>query len=142
MTKRDKGARRALDRLAATLAEDILGASDDDILREFQETQGDADSHAAEMRELFERTVLRANKTRLAAAKAGAAASRAGSPTAMPVDIAEARRVLRTVLTMPNMPESLTLAARKESELSDADVVGMIDDLRELGRSIPDPGPK
>ena len=40
---------------------------------------------------------------------------------------------MRAVLTMPNVPETLTLAARKESELSDADVAGMIEDLRELG---------
>jgi len=139
MTKTDKGARKALDRLNHTLADEILGASDQEVLTEFQDLHGAPDRHAAEMRDLFQRTVVRANKARLAAAKAGAVASRAGVVKTRPVNIAEARRLLRAVLDMPNASQPLTLAARKESELSDADVAGMIDDLRELGLPVPDP---
>jgi hypothetical protein len=34
---------------------------------------------------------------------------------------------------MPGFAQKLTLAARKENEMSDTDVLGMLDDLRELG---------
>jgi hypothetical protein len=139
MTKTNKGARKALDRLTNTLAVEILGASDQEVLREFQDLHGDPFRHAAEMRDLFQRTVFRANKARLVAAKAGAAARRAEAVNTRPVNIAEARRLLRAVLDTPNAPLPLRLAARKESELSDADVAGMIDDLRELGLPVPDP---
>jgi len=139
MTGRDDKQREALKRLADALVDDILNTSDGDILAEFRETHGDPDRHAVEMRDLFEKTVIAANKRRLAAAKAGVAASRRSRPTiAMPVDITEARRRLRAILQAPNAPRRFTLAARKESELSDADVLGMLDDLRELGLFLPD----
>jgi len=84
------------------------------------------------MRALFEKTVLLANKGRLYAARAGVAAiniSSAGSP----IPIAEARARLRQVLDAHALDKSFTLAARKESELSDADVLDMLEAMRELG---------
>ena len=126
-----------LDRLADALAEDILNTSDEDILAEFRESGGDAARAAADMRALFETSVIAANKRRLAAAKAGVAASRRGTAGAFalraPIDIAEARRRLHAALKSPAAGPKLTLAARKESELSDDDILGMIDDLEELG---------
>ena len=62
--------REALDRLADFLVEDVLDASDDDILSEAREEGIDPESDAARMRALFERTVLEANKRRLHAARA------------------------------------------------------------------------
>jgi hypothetical protein len=138
MTREDRKERKALNHLADALVDDILCASDEEILAEFQEAHGDPDRHAAEMRHLFEKTVIAANKRRLAAAKAGAAASRrGGGASATPIDIAQARRRLRAVLEAPNGPK-VTLAARKESELTDADILGMVEDLRELGVIPPD----
>lgn len=134
MTGNDKKERAALDRLAETLVDDILSASDEEILAEFRATHGDPDAHAAAMRALFEKSVVVANKRRLAAAKAGAAASRrAGAAPGVPVDIAGARARLRAALDAPGASQKLTLAARKEGELSDADIAGMLDDLAELG---------
>jgi len=134
MTEKKNAEREALDRLADSLVDDILNASDDDILDEFRESEGDPGEYAARMRTRFEDTVVTANKQRLAAAKAGAEAHRSkrGEQTA-PIDFAEARRRLRAVLDTPNAPQHLTLAARKESELSDADVASMLDDLRDFG---------
>jgi hypothetical protein len=54
------------------------------------------------------------------------------------IDITEARRRLRRVLDTPANNQPVTIAARKESELSDADVLGMLDDLKELGVIAPD----
>jgi hypothetical protein len=134
MTGKPKTARAALDRLADALVVDILSASDEAILAEFTESGGDPERHAADMRALFERALIVANKKRLAAAKAGAAASRRPAGTSAPtIDIATARAQLRAALEAPSLPHKLTLAARKENELSDADILSMLDDLRELG---------
>lgn len=140
MTGNDKRERNALNRLADALVDDILNTSDEDILAEFRDTHGDPDRHAAEMRELFEKSILIANKKRLAAAKAGAAARRKPAPivSSGPIDMEAARARLRAIANTPGIPQRVTLAARKENELSDNDILGMLDDLRELGVLPPD----
>jgi hypothetical protein len=139
MSENKNPEREALDRLADALVDDILNASDEDILTEFQESYGDPGRNAEEMQAIFEKSILTANKRRLAAAKVGAAASRIkGSTGAALIDITEARRRLRAVLDNPEASKKLTMAARKESELSDADVLGMFEDLDELGGLPPD----
>lgn len=140
MTGKEKKERVALDRLADVFVDDILSASDEDILAEFSEACGDPNQNAAQMRALFEKSVLALNKKRLAAAKVAAAANRRSSTVsaATPIDMAAARARLRAVVDTPGLPQKVTLAARKENELSDADILGMLEDLRELGVLPPD----
>jgi hypothetical protein len=135
MIRKGKKERAALDRLADFLVDDILSVSDEDVLAEFREMHGDPDQNAAEMRALFERSVLISNKKRLAVAKAGVAESHNSSisSAATPIDMQAARARLRTIIDTPGLPQKFTLAARKENELSDADILGMLEDLRELG---------
>src|ERR1700722_17726720 len=133
MTDTDKKGREALGRLVDVLVQDVLAASDDEILAEFAEAHGDPAKNSTEMRALFEKSVLSANKDRLRAAKAGLAASRASAPTTNVVGMANSRLHLRQVLASCPPEVKLTLAARKENELSDADVLGMLQDLEELG---------
>lgn len=134
MTGKKSDARDALDRLADALVDDVLAASDQEILAELRESGGDPDKLAGDMRALFERSVLAANKSKLAAAKAGAARTKAMAvPASAPIDITAARKRLHDILQTPSTLQKLTMAARKESELSDADVIGMLEDLRALG---------
>jgi hypothetical protein len=49
-------AHRALDRLTDLLVDDILNASDEDILVELKDSHGDPNQHASDMRALFEKT--------------------------------------------------------------------------------------
>lgn len=142
MTGKKDTERAALDRLADALVEDILNASDEDILAEFAEDGGDAKEHATAMRRSFETGLLAANKARMAAAKAGVAVARRAQPQGMtaPIDLAAARVWLRGLGERPDVPEGLTLAARKEDELSDADIHGMLEDLAELGITPPGDG--
>lgn len=134
MTKNKNSERDALDRLADALVDDILNTSDEAILAEFRESYGDPEQHTARWRERFEMSVMTANKHRLAAAKLGVEASLARSREVMPpIDITEARRRLRAVSDNPDALQELTLAARKESEMSDAEISSILDDLRELG---------
>jgi hypothetical protein len=138
MTRNNEKERDALLRLADLLAEDILNTPDDEILDEFR-ADGDPDQNAAAMRALFEKTVIAMNKQRLAAARAGVANRRraGGQSSPAPVDIAEARRLLHRVQAL-SADRPLTLAARKETELSDADVLNIVANLKELGVIPPD----
>lgn len=120
------------DHLVEALVEDILATSDADILAEFKEDGGDPERLAAEMQEMFRAAQLQANKKRMADAKAGVTAARASSPRPRQPNMAKARMHLHALLTS-EAAQGLTLAARKESELSDADVLGMLEDLRDLG---------
>jgi hypothetical protein len=140
MTGKGKKERIALDRLVDVLVDDILSASDEEILAEFRETHGDFDHNAVEMRALFEKSVVVSNKKRLSAARIGAAANRRPSivTTATPIDMQAARARLRAFIETPSLSQKVTLAARKENELSDADILGMLEDLRELGILPPD----
>src|SRR5205085_8913293 len=90
----DKGSKqRALDRLADAFVNEIQNASPEEILAEYQEDYGGVERHVAEMRALTEMGVARANKRRLAAAKAGATSSRTpGKKATVPIDTDEARR--------------------------------------------------
>jgi hypothetical protein len=131
MTER-KEAQEELRGLRQVMVDDIMEASDEEILAQFAEDIGSPDENAARMRSLFEKAALLANKGRLHAARAGAAASKvpgAGSP----IPIGEARARLRQVLDAHAHDTSFTLAARKESELSDADVLDMLEAMLELG---------
>lgn len=129
-----KSDRAALDRLADALAEDILSASDQDILTEVKEDGEDPAAIAAEVQTVFENAKAKVAKRRLAAAKAGAAASRRRTADVVRLDPAEARRTLELALARdPETASKLTLAARKGEALSDEDVRGMLEDLDELG---------
>jgi hypothetical protein len=139
MTERKKADREALDRLGDFLVEDILDTSDEDILAEARIDGIDPEVEAARLRALFERTVLAANKHRLLAAKAAAQAEKSASQRKSTLfDIREARRRLQSIFEQKGASPALTLAARKESELSDADVLSMVQDLEELGLLPPD----
>ena len=134
MTGRKSADREALDRLVDSLVEDALNASDEDILAEAREAGIEPESDAARLRALFERTVLAANKRRLLAAKASVQADKsAAGRRATVFDIQEARRRLELLLEQRSTALPITMAARKESELSDADVMSMVHDLEELG---------
>jgi hypothetical protein len=134
MTTRNDKEQNPLVRLADSLTNDIMKASDEEILAEFRETGGDPAVHAVEMRRFVDRAIITANKGRLAAAKARIATERKPlRPVSMLVDIAEARRRLRSIGKIPNVQHPVTLAARNETELSDADVLTMYEDMVELG---------
>ena len=76
MTGDQKKERNALDRLADVLVDDILNASDEEVLGEAEEDGIDPAKLASHLREVFERAVTEAGKRKLAAARRGAANAR------------------------------------------------------------------
>jgi hypothetical protein len=138
MTGADSKGRETLARLVDVLVDDLLAAPDREIVAEFVEGQGDPASNAEAMRMLFEKSVLKANKNRLHAARAGLAADQAAPANPKIVSVTNVRARLKRALAS-SLPEvKVTLAARNENELSDADVLGMLQDLEELGIIVPD----
>lgn len=121
-----------LRRLKQAMFDDVLKASDQEVLAQFAEDLGSAEANAKHMREAFEKTILLANKYRLHAARASVAAGKVPS-SAPAIPITEARARLRQVLTAHADDATFTLAARKESELTDADVLDMLEAMRDLG---------
>ncbi|WJR74931.1 hypothetical protein [Bradyrhizobium sp. NP1] len=121
-----------LDRLKQAMVDDILNASDEEILAQFTEDFGSPEANAARMRARFEGAVLLVNKDRLRAARAGAAERGLFEPVPA-IPIAEARERLREVMAAHANDTTFTLAARKESELTDADVMELLAAINELG---------
>ena len=124
--KRDN--RAALDQLANALVENILNATDEEVLAEAHEDYENPAQAATNARALFENAVAVVAKGRLTAAKAAVAADLGLPRTVIRLDPSQARRRLERMLA-----SKLTLAARKGQGLSDEDVQGMLEDLEVLG---------
>jgi hypothetical protein len=133
--------REALDRLADALVEDILSASDEEILAEARQDTESPAAVVAATRVVFERAMLGGAKARLTHARAAVQRERQQAiSTLRNLSPQDARRQLQSVLEQdPELEKKLTLAARKGEGLSDEDVYGMLEDLEALG-AIKPPG--
>lgn len=134
----------ALDRLTVALVDDVLKASDADILAEAKEDGVDLAAEAAAGRAIFEKARTIKAKDRLTTAKKAVAADRqSGGAHVVKLDPQEARRRLTYLLERnPGIENQLTLAARKGVQRSDEDIQSMLEDLAELGLASLDDGEK
>ncbi len=136
MSGKNDSDRKALILLADAFIEDILKMSDEEILKEFREEEGgDPARNRRDVLEIVGKAALSANKSRMAAAKTGALASLRTSRRTpeKTIDVASARKRLRSLIERSQSDPTLTMAARNEEELSDEDVFGILEDLEELG---------
>ena len=131
MTDKRSDERRHLASLADALFDDLIAASDDDILSEVAKAGGDAAEISDRMRSQFEETVIQARKERMKSAKAGRKAAQTARAVAEVVDISIARRALKQALS----EDGLSMAARNETEsdLTDEEVLRKYNDLIRLG---------
>ena len=128
-------AQQALDRLTEKLVEDVFLASDVEILAEAREEGRDVAGDAARSRAIFAKAVAAQGKRRMAAARAALDARAASvTPASRRLTPEQARATLaRALRSAPDAATKLTMAARKEQGLSDADVYGILEDLADLG---------
>jgi hypothetical protein len=135
MSEKMSPEREALLHLADALAENIDRTSDTDLLAEAAEDKADIQHLADAMRNLFDKVESEAGKAKMAAARAAVDADRRrGSESVVRLDPAVARRRLAEVIARSRGVEGrLTLAARKAEELSDDDVLAILENLEELG---------
>lgn len=126
----------SIDRLLQILVEDILNATDSEILAEAKEDGTDPAARAERLKGVYKRALANGGRSRLAAAKAAVDTDRQKSRTGdvTTLDPTSARARLEAALKQdPETHNKLTLAARKGEGLSDADVRGLLQDLEELG---------
>ena len=128
-----------LKRLQDALIEDVLSASDEEILSDAREDGLDPAAVSRGMLSLLEAAELKVGKAKMAAAKAGAAAVRTMGTLAR-TDVS----ILRVTAANDAEARRLTMAARNGSEQSDRDLEGIAEDLAELGTipTNPEEGPK
>jgi 6-pyruvoyl-tetrahydropterin synthase len=125
-----------LESLSDALVKDILNAYDDEILSEVSEEFGTSKAEADHVRELFERAQAMVAKKRLKAAREAIEKQKITPQRVkvIPLNPLEARRKLEALLNeYPEATRDFTLAARKGKDLSDADILSMLEDLQELG---------
>ncbi|MCZ2115715.1 MAG: hypothetical protein LC123_06860 [Burkholderiales bacterium] len=127
--------RKELENLDDALIDDLLATPDSDFLEEVKASGRDPRAAADRVRAIVEQGRTLAAKSKLRAAKAAVAASQAMS-VRIPshLDAAHARQLIKELSANdPEFRKKMTLAARNEEDLSDEDVLGIIEDLRELG---------
>jgi|GEM_PF-4720158 len=128
-----------LDRLAQALAEELLDASDEEILAYL-----DANCSLAEMRAKIEHAmeagIRAAKKAKLFNARRELdAAKEAPTRTATVISIEEKRKRLQKTISDANSKDSrITLAAREGKGVPDEDIDGLFDDANDLGLFGPD----
>lgn len=134
MTKGAITNRHAIDSLAASLIDDVLNMSDEELLAELQADSEDVKISSQMADDTLNRARATCGKAKLAAAKKAVFADKQRIPTKTCLNPDQARRRLKEALD--NYPEShgrLTLAARKSEGLSDNDLLILLDGLDELG---------
>lgn len=134
MSKEKKNS-HMIELLADSLVEDILNASDEDILSEAQGDSIDPKLEADKARALFDQTRIILGKKRLNSAKEELTKKKHNeSRKIINLNPNEARKRLHKILAQcPEETTNITLAARDERELSDNDVLEMLEDLETLG---------
>ncbi len=133
--------REMLNRLADELVSDVISTSDADILSEASEDYGSPEVAADHVRSILKNAQQQVAKQRLVAAREAVNQFKDNEKCAkvISLDPVRARRALeKTLLAHPESTRELTIAARKGSDLSDSDVLSMLEDLRDLGLYDPD----
>lgn len=134
MNKEQNKAREKLERLCNTLADDIDAMSDEELLAELKEAGEDADAIATRTGALVADAIVNSGRRKLAAARAGYKAQKAGQSGNILQWPVERKRALiqRFAENDSALKQKLTLAARK-GEDTEADMDSFIDDLIDLG---------
>jgi hypothetical protein len=124
----------SLTHLADELAEDILGMSDEELEQELNEDGVEIESNADELKSVYEMAVIQRGKSRMVAAKEELAANRASDVRVFNIDPRAALNKLEVLFESdPETFQKITLAARQGEGVSSDDVVGIVEDLEELG---------
>lgn len=136
MSQQDKPTRDELERLREELVSDLLAMSDAELLTEAQAEGIDPKAAGERGRNLLRKALETAGKARMRAAKRSLEAARMQNPPSSQgsFNVEHVREiVMKAAANDPSLKQRLTLAARKDQGLSDNDLLGILEDLRELG---------
>ncbi len=126
---------RQLERLADAQVNDILNASDEQILAEAQEEYGDVNKAGRYVSDLVNKAVAAVGKRKLAAARASVEQDRfAKQCNAVSLPVERKQEIIQEFSAASGeQREALTLAARKGGDLSESDLDAVLEALFELG---------
>jgi hypothetical protein len=125
---------KKLENLTDELLNDLLEATDEEIVAEAVEDGVDVKQAAASVRSLIEQNRYTIAQEKIRTQKTGFS-----SKKGRVIDIAEARKEISKALeNNPTHADSFTLAARSGENLPDEDVLGCYEDLVELGLILED----
>lgn len=135
--------RKKLARLTDILVDDILQTTDAEILSEVEDNGKSVKAEVNSLREILKKAEKQVAKSRLVSARAAIdrqkKAEQVAKGKAIRLSPEDARLALDTILRKhPESTQEFTLAARKGRDLSDTDVMSMLEDLQELGLYAPD----
>ncbi len=118
--------------VANILVDDILEASDEEILDEANETYDDIDSEVKKTKNLIYSAVMKSRKSRLAIIKKelNKNKSKRLDNNILSLLVNDKRKLIED---LKKSNESLTLAARNEEAMSEVDINSAIQDLIDLG---------
>lgn len=125
-------------RLADALIDDVLSASDEEILAEFDECGG-LDALRAEIAADIEAAKGRLGRAKLAAARKAVAAEKRGRTPRRHLTPDQSRRRLSQALVGSPASARLTLAARRGQGVPDEDLDGLVEDASDLGINLGEP---
>lgn len=138
MTDKSKDPRYQLLRLSDLLIEDLLATSDADLLAT---TTPEASKYAGDRaKNALKRAQQIVGQKRLQAARDAVANSKEiiNDASIRSIDIAKARQLLENLAANDSIfKNKITLAARNLRDISDSEVLSIIEDLRSLG-ALPD----
>ena len=135
MTQKSKDPRFQLLRLSDLLIEDLLLSSDADLL-ETMSKSGSAGSPGDKAKNAFRRAQQVVGQKKLLAARAAIDSKKVDSEniSRQSINIPKARLFLQKLATNdPLFQNKITLAARNLSDISDAEILSIIEDLKRLG---------
>ncbi|MES9902813.1 MAG: hypothetical protein ABW168_09030 [Sedimenticola sp.] len=124
-----------LQALIDSLEEEIISTSDEEISEEVLSEGRTMDDAVAGTRKLIGAQIKLYRQKKLKAAKEGCRRSiiRKVGESLIPDDPSEQRSLLHRIVMGGCAPRELTMAFREGKEMSDEDVAGVLEDLRELG---------
>jgi hypothetical protein len=131
----ERASHERLRRLADFFVEDVLSASDEEILAEL-DGEGGADALKAEMTADVEAAKTRLGKAKLAAARRAVSADRTQRHSRQEFGPDQARKRLTDAVKGHAASSRLTLAARDGQSIPDEDLEGLIEDATDLGLNI------
>lgn len=119
--------------LADELAKDILNATDQELIEEFDDEGLDLDDVANATKAVFESCCSDIGIEKLNKAQRELKKNKANQPVLKPmIDPAYARSRIKQVFDNNKIENQFTMAARNADELSDADIVGLYNRMLRL----------
>jgi predicted O-linked N-acetylglucosamine transferase (SPINDLY family) len=133
MTKGNRDYDKELKRVDQAFVEDILARSDSEIIAEVAE-DANPSIVLAHVRDLVRRALDASSKAKMAAARAAMKQTPRKPPAIIALPLSQKKEILRRLVAKSSaLPRQITLAARNEDEMSESDLDGILENLRDLG---------